>query len=65
MRPVHWVIGLPAVVVSIATGLVVLAAAAVVGLLRQEGAIIRFTLLPMLYYTTAAGLLALAFVAAS
>ena len=43
----------------------VVAAAAVVGLLRQEGAIIRFTLLPMLYYTTAAGLLALAFVAAS
>ena len=43
----------------------VVAAAAVVGLLRQEGAIIRFTLLPMLYYSTVAGLLALAFVAAS
>lgn len=43
----------------------VVAAAAVVGLLRQEGAIIRFTFLPMLYYTTLAGLLALAFAAAS
>ena len=42
----------------------VVAAAAVVGLLRQEGAIIRFTLLPMLYYATVAGLLALAFAAA-
>ena len=40
-------------------------AAALVGLLRQEGAVIRFTLLPMLYYTTIAGLLAFAFAAAS
>jgi lactate permease len=43
----------------------VVAAAAVVGLLRQEGAVIRFTLLPMLYYTTTAGLLAFAFAGAS
>ena len=41
----------------------VVAAAAVVGLSRQEGAIIRFTLGPMLYYCVAAG--ALAYVAAA
>mgnify|MGYP003670454814 CR=1 FL=1 len=41
----------------------VVAAAAVVGLLRQEGAIIRFTLWPMLYYSVAAGLLAFALAA--
>lgn len=37
----------------------VVAAAAVVGLLRREGAIIRFTLGPMLLYSMAAGILAL------
>ncbi|MYZ46283.1 L-lactate permease [Propylenella binzhouense] len=37
----------------------VVAAAAVVGLLRQEGTIIRFTLAPMLYYCLAAGIVAL------
>ncbi len=36
----------------------VVAAAAVVGVLRQEGTIIRFTLLPMLYYCLAAGTIA-------
>ena len=36
----------------------VVAAAAVVGLLRQEGTIIRYTLAPMLYYCLAAGTLA-------
>ena len=34
----------------------VVAAAAVVGLLRQEGTIIRFTFLPMLFYALASGL---------
>jgi lactate permease len=38
----------------------VVAAAAVVGLLRQEGTIIRFTVVPMLLYCLAAGALALA-----
>lgn len=42
----------------------VVAAAAVVGLLRQEGTIIRFTLAPMLYYCLAAGALALSFAVA-
>ncbi len=37
----------------------VVAAAAVVGLSRQEGAIIRLTLVPMLFYCLAAGTLAL------
>lgn len=37
----------------------VVAAAAVVGLLRQEGTIIRFPLVPMVYYCLAAGTLAL------
>jgi lactate permease len=36
----------------------VVAAAAVVGLLGQEGTIIRFTFVPMLYYCTTAGALA-------
>ena len=39
----------------------VVAAAAVVGLLRKEGTIIRFTLGPMLYYCLAAGTLAFLF----
>ena len=43
----------------------VVAAAAVVGLLRQEGTIIRFTLGPMVYYCLAAGVLALLVTAAS
>lgn len=38
----------------------VVAAAAVVGLLNQEGRIIRYTVWPMLYYSLFAGLLALA-----
>jgi lactate permease len=37
----------------------VVAAAAVVGLLGKEGSIIRFTFVPMLYYCTTAGALAL------
>jgi len=39
----------------------VVAAAAVVGLVGREGTIIRYTLVPMLVYTTVVGLLALAF----
>ncbi len=42
----------------------VVTAAAVVGLLKQEGAIIRFTLLPMLYYSTVTGLLTFMFTVA-
>lgn len=42
----------------------VVAAAAVVGLLRQEGIIIRYTLAPMLYYCLASGAIALALAAA-
>lgn len=42
----------------------VVAAASVVGLLRQEGTIIRFTLVPMLYYCLVAGTLAFAFAVA-
>lgn len=38
----------------------VVAAASVVGLLNKEGQIIRFTLLPMLYYTLWAGIIGLA-----
>ncbi len=41
----------------------VVAAAAVVGLLRQEGAIIRYTLWPMLYYCLMAGAVGAVFVA--
>jgi lactate permease len=37
----------------------VVSAAAVVGLLRHEGAIIRFTLPPMLIYCLASGMIAL------
>lgn len=39
----------------------VVAAAAVVGLSREEGTIIRFTLGPMLLYSLAVGLLAYSF----
>ena len=39
----------------------VVAAAAVVGLVGREGTIIRFTLVPMLAYTSTVGLLAIAF----
>jgi lactate permease len=41
----------------------VVAAASVVNLVGKEGQIIRFTLVPMLYYSFGAGLLALLFLA--
>ena len=49
---------------NMASVLNVVAAAAVVGLARQEGAIIRLTLGPMLYHCLAAGALAFAIAAA-